>query len=100
MFKSVEEGALEVGDLERARKQCFLYMHPKKHFSRPPGNPYFAIAGFYCFFLTLYLDVCGPLSVSPGTSTSQTGFSPQAVEADQEKRHFSSFSRFLFVSVL
>lgn len=56
VFKSMEEGALEVGDLERARKQCFLYMHPKKHFSRPPGNPYFAIAGFYCFFLTLYLE--------------------------------------------
>lgn len=56
VLKSVEEGALEVGDLERARKQCFLYMHPKKHFSRPPGNPYFAIAGYYCFFLTLYLE--------------------------------------------
>lgn len=32
ILKSVEEDALELGDLERSRKQCFLYMQPKKHF--------------------------------------------------------------------
>lgn len=73
-LNGVEEDVFELGDLERARKQCFLYMYTKKHFLEPPSppeNPSFALAGFYCFSLTLYLGgisegvregrVCGDL---------------------------------------
>lgn len=37
VLKSAEEGAMELGDSERARKQCFLYMHPRNIFLGPQG---------------------------------------------------------------
>lgn len=56
VLKSVEEGALDVGDWKGQESNVSYTCTLKNIFSRPPGNPYFAIAGFYCFFLTLYLE--------------------------------------------